>query len=318
MYNRDYGADEMETMRNYIRQYLPSLLVEVVRTFGTLTASLSQSEWQTAVSLLELDYEELPTDYLASYTASYMPDVYADMQSLFEPENSFFTDSDSSFAGAFTVWLSEPERPVCYFGPGYQDLFTVVHEMGHYYAFLSNPDSTAVLDLAEVHSQGNEWMLMASLEDTLSPNVAEMVFLNQLGGALTTIILCAAVDDFEQRCYTTDPRSVEDLNEIAADVVADYGGEEWFSYYITDFSVYWRRVVVENPGYYISYAVSMLAALQIYCVAEQQSYAAGQAVFLRLVEFDPAASFTEALQDAGLDSPLTDASVYEAICRLME
>lgn len=318
LYNRDYGSEELETMRSYVRQYLIPLMESAIGQFSILYSSLSRSEQQMVQNLLGEDYDTLTTDYIAAYTASYDNAAHKNMQSLFEPENSFFTDSDASHKGAFTVWLYENERPVCYFGPGYQTVTTVVHEMGHYYAALVNDGSTSLLDLAEAQSQGSEWMFLSFLGEQFSPMVSQVILLNQLLQSLSTILLCTAVDEFEQRCYTTRPESVEDLNEIAADVVAGYGGAEWFSYYIADFPMYWRMVVLENPVYYISYAVSMLAALQIYCVAEEQSYGAGQSAYLKLVEADPESTFIEALAEAGLGNPLTDASVYEAICRLME
>ena len=317
-YQRDYGAAELEVMREYIRTYLPPLLNQVISRFGDVTSRMTESEYMALGNLLGMDYDLVEGDYLEGYTASYSRDVHEAMQSLFGPENSFFTDSDSAYAGAFTVTLAEPGRPVCYFGPGYQELYTVVHEMGHYYAALVNPEASAVLDLAEVHSQGNEWLLTAWFQDELPGLVAEAMFLNQLGGALISVILCTAVDDFEQRCYTEAPDSVAELDALADAVVDDYGGDAWFTGMITDFPVYWRMVALESPGYYISYAVSMLASLQLYCVTQEQSFAAGQQVYLDLVETDPGTAFTETLRQVGLDSPLTDASVYEDICRLLE
>lgn len=318
IYNRDYSREELEIMRMYVKQVLVPLTDQVIRKVGILFQSLSQNEQQLVMNFLQQDYDSLPTDYVALYTNSYGNEVHRAMQSLFDEKNSFFTDSDASFAGAFTGWLSENERPVCYFGPGYQSANTVVHEMGHYYAALVAQTETELLDLAETQSQGNEWMFISFLKDQWSPMMAEVVFLNQLGTSLISILLCTAVDEFEQMCYFNSPSTQEELDSYAELVLADYGGKDWFQTYVTDFPVYWRMVVLENPVYYISYAVSMLTALQVANIAEQQSYQAAQDIYLDLIETDPELTFTEVLNHAGLRNPLTDRSVYEDICRMAE
>lgn len=238
------------------------------------------------------------------------------MQSMFLAENSFFANAADSYSGAFTIYLGALQRPVCYFGPGYQDAFTVVHEMGHYYADCVNEDVSFQLDLAEVHSQGNEWMFLSYLNDVLKPEHARALFLRQLYHAISVVICATIVDDFEQRCYESKPVDVQQLNEIMDEVQAEYGGEDWLRAYITDMENYWRRVVLENPVYYISYAVSMLAALQIYGVAEEQSFERGQQVYLALVEVsEESGGFLAALSEAGLSSPM-EPSVFEQIRRL--
>ena len=74
-----------------------------------------------------------------------------------------------------------------------------------------------------------------------------------------------------------------------------------------------RMVALESPGYYISYAVSMLASLQLYCVAQEQSFAAGQQVYLDLVETDPGTAFTETLRQVGLKPLVQGVSLWVAI-----
>ena len=52
---------------------------------------------------------------------------------------------------------------MCYFGPGYQDMLTVLHELGHYGAMLINEGFDGSMDIAETHSQGNEYLFLSYL-----------------------------------------------------------------------------------------------------------------------------------------------------------
>ena len=59
-----------------------------------------------------------------------------------------------------------------------------------------------------------------------------------------------------------------------AQICEKYGGINLVNGNITNINSYWRAVAPTNPVYYISYATSMLAALNIYSVASEDQQAA--------------------------------------------
>ena len=62
--------------------------------------------------------------------------------------------------------------------------------------------------------------------------------------------------------------------------------------------------------YYVSYAVSMLAAVQIYSVAEIRSYEQAMEIYLSLMEPE-GDTFLECLEKAGLKTPMDEALYLE-------
>ena len=216
--------------------------------------------------------------------------------------------------GAFTAALGE-DRLICYFGPGYETIFTVVHELGHYYGGQYTFLDDIPLDLAETQSQGNEWLFMSYLSGELSVNLHRTIAEYQAYSSLTTILISVIVDDFEARVYThPDIANLtgDDLDAIMEDVCKEYGGMDFMNTTVGDVVYYWRLVVVEQPVYYISYAVSGISAMGLYAEA-QEDYASAVEIYRILCEESSLEQgFLGSIRQAGLSGPF-DESTYEEI-----
>ena len=137
---------------------------------------------------------------------------------------------------------------MCYFGPGYQSLSTIVHELGHYYSFFVNEGEDTALDFAEVQSQGNEMMLLAHMMSGSENNVIRAFASYQISNMLMTTIICCIIDEFEQYVYTheiVDP--VVELDPIITQITATYEVSGFDMDEVTDMTQYWRMVVIESP-----------------------------------------------------------------------
>ena len=308
IYERGYGRWERLAFRRYVRDYLPQLIKITYEKLSENINSLGFFQYKVVTDFIFEPYDELGQDYVGKYLDSFDGDTRARMQLMFDSEHSLFTDSANAYPGAFTTRLHEYDTTFCYFGPDYQSIQTVVHEMGHFYAAECDESSMERLDLAETHSQGNEWLLMAFLDQELSSKVYETIFYYQLYEALCTIVVSTIVDEFEEGVYTRD---VQDLDAWMQTVCAGYGGIDFLeTYAVSDIQMYWKYVVIQSPVYYLSYAVSGVAALSLYTVADTD-YEAGQELYCRLVEdADLSNSYPEILAEAGLASPFED-TVYE-------
>ena len=312
IYDRSYTETEMQAIRTYVKSHLVGLLEEISLAFDTQYASLTKKQQRWVELFMGASYDELGEDYVGAFINSFDGDTKQVLLEMLNEENSIFTESGKSYEGAFTSYLYEYERPICYFGPQYQDAFTVVHELGHYHSLLERGDMDIPIDLAEVHSQSNEFLFLAFLETTEDEAAMKTIRLYQLYNTISVIITAVLIDEFEQRCYEANITSADQFDLIMAEVIDAYGGATW----LNSMYQYWRLVVLESPVYYLSYGVSALAALQVYATASD-SYEAGQEAYLRLVESAAEGDdYIKALAAAGLSAP-DEEETYLEIARLV-
>ena len=323
-YSRDYEPEQAQVVRDYVTEYIVPSFPGVMNKTITLLAELNDDQMYVLSGLLlQKNFDELSRNYVDKYIKSLPATAARGMQNMFLESRAIFADGKNANESAFTTMVDD--GLFCYFGPGYQSSMTAVHELGHYYAldqFLElNPDMNALsLDLAEVHSQGNEWLFTSYLDLYLDKKSHDALVYYRMYENLAGIIVQMCVDSFEEKVYThpdIENLTEEDFEAIMIEVCEDYGGIDYVEENITDIQWYWRMVVLENPGYYISYAVSSIAALDIY-FNSVQDYDAAVQTYCELVEgVDEEGGFLSNLQRVGLHGPF-EPDVYIAIAALAE
>ena len=80
---------------------------------------------------------------------------------------------------------------------------------------------------------------------------------------------------------------------------------------------YWKMVVVEQPVYYISYAVSSIAALNIFTMSLEDEDAAWDAYIKLAEQMDIDQGFLWNIEQAGLAGPF-DEEVYQELVERYE
>ena len=232
------------------------------------------------------------------------------MRDVFESKNCLFSFSGNSHPTAFQTYLYEDETPFCFFGSSGQSACTVVHEIGHYYAAYTNPDIDNY-DLCETHSQGNEFLFLTFCKDYLKEDVYNVARAYQLVNACYVMIMATIIDEFEQNVYALDDATIAsmtgaDFDAIMTQVCAPYGGAPWVESVVSNPYSYWRLVCISSPVYYISYAVSASAAINILALAEED-YDLALESYTKLVEgITPEDGFLGALAKAGLTTPFEE------------
>ena len=310
---RDYTAVEVAQMRKYAQTYLIPTLEAAYESFNDRLMSLSVREHERLVDFLEEDYDD--TEYLDLYLEALPEDVSAEMKSMFAG-NVVFPKSNDAMEGAFTTLIGG--YPFCYFSKGYKDTGTLVHEMGHYYGGLYGDITYMPLDLAEVQSQGNEWLMMSCMEEPLRRTVFKCCLDYRMLDDIGTILLSLIVDEFEERVYKADGVehfTTADFERIMEEVCQNYGGYEFLCENLTDVQSYWQLVALEHPVYYVSYAVSLIPSIDLYFMASED-WDSAMEVYIGLTrELEPDAAFLEALEQAGLASPFEE-KVYQSIASM--
>lgn len=317
VYGRDYKAEDLAAFREYLVEYVVPNYAKVYNDFQNWRY---MTEWKQN-SFLEFvtgEFDESKKNYLVMYLDSLEGTMGDSMRDMFENKNCIFSEMGTSHPTAFCTYLYESETPFCLFGSSGQSATTMVHEIGHYYADLTNSDLRNY-DLLETHSQGNEFLFLNYCKDYLNADVYKCVLSYQLVNACYVMIMATIIDEFEQEVYALE--SVEgmtsaDFDAIMTNVCKKYGGAAWVSGKLADPYSYWRMVAISNPVYYISYAVSSAAAVEVYVLAEENVEAAF-AAYTTLVEGVTAEDgFINALKKAGISTPFEE-ETYEKIAAIL-
>ena len=226
--------------------------------------------------------------------------------------NYFISYEKKGYQGAYQTSFAKTGKPYVFFGPGYHNILTVVHEFGHYYA--DTIRSVSSYDLAETQSQGNEFLFVSFLEvnNLLSENELKYISLSRTEDAMYYIILASLVNEIEKRVYVK-----EDLQEGDVDAIVDaiFAEVPALAEIMTPDRIksYWRRVVIDSAGYYISYATSLVGSLNLYKIATDD-FEKGKETYFKLTNFDSSEydSYRKVYEYAGLLDPFKE-ETYEYI-----
>ena len=307
VYDRDYDKAELKKFREYVVEYIIPAFYNAYDRYKAVQ-SLPNDLKTSTNNFMNNKFDGLDQNYLVNYLNSLEGTMGEGMRHMFENKNCVISGKPNSHPTAFQTYLYESETPFCLFGSSGQSSTTVVHEIGHYYAAYANNDLGSY-DLLETHSQGNEFLFLNYCSDLLDPRVYDVIEGYQVVNACYIVVMATIIDEFEQRVYSLD--SVEgftsaDFDAIMTDVCKGYGGIVAIKSAFADPLDYWRQVCITSPVYYISYAVSSIAALEIGALVEKDKDAA-YASYTTLVEgVTYEDGFLGALVKAGLTTPFDE------------
>ena len=212
------------------------------------------------------------------------------------------TQSDNKFNSSFEVYLITYEEPYVFVNPTgtEQDYLTFSHEFGHFCNDYISEVGITTVDVAEVFSQGMEYLSLFYVDGP------ERLQTQQMVSSLCVYVEQSAFADFEQRIYAMDP------DELTVDVVFDLFEEVGCDYGFDAWGVDGRQFVsiphfFTSPCYVFSYVVSNDAAMQLYQMEAEES-GTGLALFMEQLatEEEDFLAFVEA---AGLGSPFADGRI---------
>ena len=314
VYDRDYTREDLEIFKTNFLAYVYPNENTIYLNYKDKVNTLNQSQIDSINAFLSGAFDTLGKgkNYVVKYVNSVPGNHGESMRHMFENRNFIIATNPNAHQSAFQTYLPEFETPFCLFGAS-NDSMTVVHEMGHYYAALTNNDLTS-LDLMETHSQANEYLFLNFVEKEMDPTLFDVFMGFNMYVNYANFITCLIVDEFEYRIYTMD--SLEgftsaDFDAIIAEICEMYGGYPRVSGSYVDVKEYWRQIVLEAPVYYISYAVSLTEALNIYALADESIIEAHRVYSYIVEEAIPEDKFIITLQKAGLTSPFDEETMIK-------
>lgn len=313
VYQRDYGQQELTQMRQYISQYLLPAYEQVNAEFDVLYAQLDAQEQTLLYELLYDSYDSGEINYVKSYFLDLPASARQGMGQMLEQNRAVFTAYRHAYQGAFTTWIGG--EPFCYFGTGYSSAQTLIHELGHYYGSQYVEPWSQPMDLSETQSQGNEWLFTAWLRKQLSPTLYEVYSTYKMITDLASVIGYTLIDSFEQQVYSHENAgslSMEEYETMMAETAQAYGGIEYIQAELFDIQSYWKQIVIESPVYYISYAVSAVAAMDLFLTAREDEALARQQYIALIEEPVENGGFLANIRQAEIAGPFEE-TVYEKL-----
>ena len=221
------------------------------------------------------------------------------------------TQSDNKFNSSFEVFLITYEEPYVFVNPAgsEQDFLTFAHEFGHFCNDYISAVGITSVDVAEVFSQGSEYLSLFYADGPKRLETLQMV------NRLCVYVEQSAFADFEQRVYAMDPDdlTVDVVFDLFEEVGADYGFDAWGIEGSMFVSI---QHFFTSPCYVFSYVVSNDAAMQLYQMEAAES-GAGLKLFMEQLatEEEDFLAFVEA---AGLDSPFKKGRIQTVAQTLRE
>ena len=317
-YMRDYGKKEREEFRSYVKAYLIPLFKKLKNKSEQADAILTPAQYQKSIAYSKDRYDSFSENYLFSYFESLPESGGKAMMEAFEKDRIFIGDQPNSRFLAFTTMVGD--TPICYFNANEMNMTTVSHEIGHYYCSTVNQyEDSLTMDLKEIHSQANSLLLYSYLQKQLDDPAFDSFCAYEVYNMVYQTISCTIRDEFDEKVFGAGSKkyTVPELNQIMAELLREYGVADLSDNMVQQLTTYWHRLGLSHPGYEISYAVSLVASLQIY-QKSLTDYDGAAESYCRLVEnLNMEQSFTDKLADAGLYSPF-ERSTYTELKKLGE
>ncbi len=328
VYGRDYTYQDAAELADMVKEYIAPVFAAIYKKWDTIAvreqADIDTYYTQVRDSFFETaSANQLVNDYIDLLAFTTNPDkqiTFSDeFNKLMGDGNMFRGDYD----GAFVTTISGVNLPIAYFGPGYDNAFTIVHEFGHFMNEIysadiaeENYDFAQSYDLLEMHSQGDELLYLAYLKENAGFTEVALTLVETytLVNMFYSVMAGMTIDVFEQAIY------LNQYDGLNADVIMADGtitADEYDFLYksiCTDFGAvdvigdYWQYgMTITSACYYISYSVSALSVLQLYEMANTDGFDAAKDAYLKLftyvdelTEENPNMTMEEILAYAGM------------------
>lgn len=296
-YGREYSISEAKTLSENAK----NTILPLAQNFKS---KLEQMEKKDGISESNKAYKNnffgSNIDLMRGYTLTLDDSYKTNFQSFFENGNYFFSNVANPNVTAYTA--NSTLGHYIFASKNYQDLMSFTHEFGHYYAG-ENFGTVPSLDLSETQSQGNEMLLLSYLKNNNSNTDYALGFTySEISSMANSILLGCVINELEDFAYSNE-FTQESLENKFDEVLKKYGASIG-----KDKLDYMYQVLLNYQGYYISYAVSGIAALELYAKSIE-NYNAAAASYISLCKKDSSdEKFKKSLENAGLFDVFSDDS----------
>ncbi len=262
----DYGdfqqfAYDFYFGRDYTPQQADAHLEDIRRELVPLYQELANSGyWNNAFTISS---QKATFDYVKT-AATAMGGTVAEAFEAMEAGGLYdISYSPNKFANSFEIYINSYYAPYVFLSPTNTnyDKLAFAHEFGHFCADYASFGSMAGVDVAEVFSQGLEYLSLCYVDD---PDLRKL----KMADCLRVYVEQAAYASFEQQVYGLegDLLTVENVRGIFSGTMSNFG--------LDDGSLDSRSFVLVphfyvSAQYIISYVFSNDVALQLYMMEKE-------------------------------------------------
>ncbi len=302
-FGRDYKPEDAAKMHSYVKEYIKPLFKELASSLTMQDVAAVQTtgvDLEKAFPAIRRFLRDISIDSLNAFQYMLRYDLM-DYNFSNTKANLSYTTYLPSYSEAF-VSLSRTGL--------YIDVSTAVHEFGHFNSYYVHGNDLATnLDLMEIHSQGFELLFMPYYKQVFGANAASFQKY-QLTVFLQILLQGCMEDEFQQYVYANNVKSVSELNQLYYKLACEYGlAAETEG--VTELTS-WVNIThtFQSPLYYISYATSLVPALQIFEQSVNDWRGAADS-YLNLLSYGTADGFLTTLKEAGFGSPFEEKTIKE-------
>ncbi len=253
VYNRDFTPEQAVSLSNSVQEYFIPAGNAIEDAFYDVPHS--EDIYDDPV-LFDNCF-----DTIRDYASKLSPSIGKYASKLCDDKLYSTANGKDRYDGSFTVDLPMQNSALIYtyqYGDAY-DMLTAIHEFGHFYSSFYDETPTYMqcnnIDIAEVQSQGME-MIFMQFYDEMYGEQSEAMKMYKLYDIVEAAISGFVIGEFEYQILrnidTITPEEIVGQFDILMSA-NDY-----------DTELYYISHLFEQPGYYISYGVSALAALDIW------------------------------------------------------
>ncbi len=260
LYMRDYTTEDAQTLCDAVKP--------IARAY--YDSRYYAEAWGDTDDVTPQMDEGALLDALGACVAALDPELEANWQYMTGHGLADIGFSGDRLEASYTTDLMQYGMPIIFstLWGDFFDLSTLTHEFGHFADMLReahpSPFISGSIDLQEIPSTAMEALCTFRYGDVYDTG-ADTARAAVLCGLVESVIDGCIFDELQRRIYADPDMTVEDISALYAEISADYG-----VYEPTGTDYYWVYVShnFDVPLYYISYAVSALAAIQIWDVGQ--------------------------------------------------
>lgn len=296
--------------RDYTPQDTLKINKEVKKQIVPLYKALMEDYNKDAAEDLNIYIAGISPDAQFSMIQKYLSQVSPDLVSSFEymMRNNLYSINytKNKLDMGYTTFLDKYEIPFLYNKPGFSfyDFTSLVHEFGHFNAYYVNVEEASSyenIDLSEIHSQGLEFLYTHFYEDMLGEERGKAAIEYVVLDKLDSIIQGCLYDEFQQKVYTLENPTLEQINNIFSELQKEYGITDSLS------DGHWALVIhnYQQPLYYISYTMSALPSFEIW-MRSLKDFDGACSTYMDLVDYGESGTYKGTLKACGLANPFNE------------
>ncbi|MCI9223198.1 MAG: M3 family oligoendopeptidase [Oscillospiraceae bacterium] len=322
-----YTKEDVESFRAAVRKYLVPLADRVFRAQAQrIGVAYPLSYADNALKFRSGNPRPQGTadDIIAQGKKFYdelSPETSEFFQTMLDNDLMDVLATEGKAGGGYCTGIMDYKVPFIFanFNGTQGDVEVVTHEAGHAFACWMNRDRVPGsyvwpgMEACEVHSMSMEFMAWPWTEGFFGPDTKKYLY-SHLAGALTFIPYGTLVDHFQHEVYANPDMTPAQRHAVWKELQGQY--MPWVRLdgdipFFADGEAWQRQSHIYGaPFYYIDYCLAQTVALEFWALLQKDKEAAWEK-YMAYTKQGGSRTFTELLENAGLDTPFDEKCLRE-------